>query len=255
MYTEGLVGGVGLPGVQGFRVHEAWWAAVGSGGRFQHAFDHTQWAVWGVRIFVSLTGPVIDVDFVSIAAGKGAVGEYEARGASFDAMFSCPLCFAFLSVCHHHLLAPIPPLTRNVSSYARTQEAATPNRSPAAQSFKTDAGAIAGSVIGGVALGTTIATFFVWFYTSHKSSHPVTQKSPQTSEVTILSSPSPPIAPTQSESQPVPQNPYDPDDIPTATTIPRVRTDSEATLMSKMFSTTEPFWGQVGQYYHGVPEV
>ncbi|KAF8324396.1 hypothetical protein F5887DRAFT_927032 [Amanita rubescens] len=122
-------------------------------------------------------------------------------------------------------------------------------------SFKTDAGAIAGSVIGGVALGTTIATFFVWFYTSHKSSHPVTQKSPQTSEVTILSSPSPPIAPTQSESQPVPQNPYDPDDIPTATTIPRVRTDSEATLMSKMFSTTEPFWGQVGQYYHGVPEV
>jgi hypothetical protein len=57
------VGGVGLHwvGVRGFRVHEAWWAAVGDSGRFQGALDYTRWAVWGAQIFVSLTGHAIDV--------------------------------------------------------------------------------------------------------------------------------------------------------------------------------------------------
>ncbi len=78
LITEGRMGGVhrrvGV-GVRGFRVHEAWWVVVGSVGRFQGALDHTQWAVWGARIFVSLTGHVIDVirTWTAVGAAWGFV--------------------------------------------------------------------------------------------------------------------------------------------------------------------------------------
>jgi hypothetical protein len=61
------VGGVWLHwvGVQGFRVHETWWAVVDS----FRAHWITQWAVWGVQIFVSLTGHAIDVIHTWTAVG------------------------------------------------------------------------------------------------------------------------------------------------------------------------------------------
>jgi len=154
--------------------------------------------------------------------------------------------------------------------------ASSSSSSPSSHSSKTNAGVIAGGVIGCVFGGTLISALLFWLYTKRRASRPDPGTSPQTSEDKLMGPPSStgfstlPSAPPSTNtsafpSPPLPDSPipvqqayqealqktYDPDDIPTSSTIPRFRDEAPRGLLPM----TEHHWGQVGQYYADIPEL
>ncbi|KAF8339242.1 hypothetical protein F5887DRAFT_475765 [Amanita rubescens] len=145
--------------------------------------------------------------------------------------------------------------------------------SPSSHSPKTDAGAIAGGAIGCAFGGALILALLLWLYKKRRASWPSTGLSfvPPTAPATsTLAAPSPPSPswtdtsailspppltdspnPVQQVYQDALQKTYDPDEIPTSSTIPRFRKEGPRGLLPN----TEHHWGQVGQYYADIPEL
>ncbi|KAF8313171.1 hypothetical protein F5887DRAFT_1237745 [Amanita rubescens] len=161
-----------------------------------------------------------------------------------------------------------PASTSSSSASTSNSPASTSNspasNSPSSRSSKTDAGAIAGGAIGCVFGGALISALLFWLYKKRGASRPDFGTSPQTSEnkltdpppSTELSTvPSPPSidspTPVQQVYQDALQKTYDPDDIPTSSTMPRFRDEGPRGLLP----ITEHHWGQVGQYYADIPEL